>query len=447
MRRLFTEKLIQWKHAKPRKPLLVRGLRQVGKTYSLQEFGKQYFRNLHYVNFERDGRLSEIFVADLNPRRILQELSFILNTTIDVTQDFILFDEIQACPRALNSLKYFQEELPQLALSSAGSLLGVYLSSEPFPVGKVDMLKVYPMSFIEFLLGIGDDRSVDFINQLNNNSKIPEIVHAHLWRQMKLYFIVGGLPEVVHIFRDNRDNLPAAFELVRKKQEELILAYNADMAKHAGKVNSMHLDRVLKAVPSQLARAQDDSAAKFKFKGIVAGINRYSRLAGVIDWLEAAGLIIKSYSVNCGELPFAAYTKENTFKLYLADVGLLGAMSGLSPVTIFNYDYGTYKGYFAENFVAQEFCSSGVGHLYGWQEGHAEVEFLLDINGKAIPIEVKSGRVTRAKSLQIFADKYQPPYRVILSGNNMHIDMAHKFQQYPLYLAGKFSLDPERLLG
>ncbi|MCK4609051.1 MAG: ATP-binding protein, partial [Gammaproteobacteria bacterium] len=411
MKRLFIKKLIEWKDAEIRKPLIVKGIRQSGKTYSITAFGKNHFPNMHYINFEKDGRFAKIFEADFNPIRIIDELSFALDTAINITTDLLFFDEIQACPKALTSLKYFQEDMPELALCSAGSLLGVHLSTESFPVGKVDLLKVSPMSFEEFLMALDDNKSIEFLCNISIQSTIPEIIHTHIWQQLKLYFIVGGLPEVVQTFKNNQTNLYTALELVRKKQTELILAYNADMAKHSGKVNAMHLDRLWKAIPAQLAREQDGSATKFKFKGIIPGINRYSRLAGAIDWLEAAGLVIKTHIVNSGNLPFAAYSKENAFKLYVADVGLLGALSELTPQTILAYDYGTYKGYFAENFIAQEFQCSGVANLYSWQEGRYEIEFLRDIQGQVIPIEVKSGWVTKTHSLNIFAEKYKSSYK------------------------------------
>lgn len=443
MDRLFTQKLLKWKNSSARKPLIVKGIRQAGKTYSITEFGQKYFPRMHYINFEKNSHFSKIFEQDLNPARIINELSFALDTPIFPSYDLLFFDEIQACPNALTSLKYFQENLPQLALCSAGSLLGVYLPPTSFPVGKVDILKVFPMCFEEFLLALNDNRSIDFIRDLNQKSVIPEIIHNHIWQQLKLYFIVGGLPEVIQIFKDNKTNLFTAFDLVRKKQRELIFAYNADMAKHSGKVNAMHLDRIWKSVPAQLAKTQDGSAPKFKFKGIIPGITRYSRLVNVIDWLEAAGLIIKAYIINKGELPFSAYAKENAFKLYMADIGLLGALSDLSPETILNYDYGTYKGYFAENFVAQEFHCAGALNLYSWQENHAELEFLQDIYGKIIPFEVKSGWITKSQSLRTFASKYPTAYKVIMSAKSLYIDKKNHTHYYPLYLAGFLPLPDE----
>jgi hypothetical protein len=250
--------------------------------------------------------------------------------------------------------------------------------------------------------------------------------------------VVGGLPEVVQTYSDNKEDLFTALNLVRKKQEDLISTYHADMAKHSGKQNAMQLERLWRNIPAQLAREQDGSAPKFKFKGVIPGIKGYSRLSGTIDWLKTAGLIIQTYIANSGQLPFSAYIKDNFFKLYLFDVGMLGAISNLPPKTIIGYDYGSYKGYYAENFVAQEFLCSGTSEIYSWKEKTAEVEFLREIEGDVLPIEIKSGWVTRAKSLRVFADKYDPEYRTVMSANNLHIDRDNKIHRYPLYLASRF---------
>jgi predicted AAA+ superfamily ATPase len=290
------------------------------------------------------------------------------------------------------------------------------------------------ISFQEFLMALGDQKSLDILENLH----IPEIVHEHLWEQLKRYFVVGGLPEVVATYCEHKGDLFAAFSKVREKQDDLIKAYYADIAKHSGKINAMHIDRVFHAVPTQMAQTIDGSVGRFKFRGVIPGITHYDRIAGAIDWLEAAGLIIKVPIVNTAHLPLKGYAKESFFKLMPFDVGILGSMSGLSPKTILDYEYGSYKGFFAENFVAQELLSTGVENFVCWQENKSEVEFITEVEGKIIPIEVKSGAVTKAKSLQLFAEKYHPPYSVILSGKPLHLDK--KIHYYPLYLAGKFPL-------
>jgi len=434
MKRSFIHSLYSWKNSPDRKPLIIRGARQTGKTCILNEFGKEYFPHYHYFNFEKDGSLAPLFDYDLNPKRILNELNFRLNNAIDLSQDLVIFDEIQACPRALSSLKYFNEDLPELALCSAGSLLGIHLSDASFPVGKVDMLFMQPMSFIEFLEANGDERYAHILQEFPK-TPIPESVHDYLWAQLKIYFIIGGLPEVVKIYLARKENLYEALLAAREKQEQLIIAYHADMAKHSGKVNAMHLERIWNSIPTQLAQSQDGSAHKYRFKDVIPGASRYDRLATSIDWLEAAGLTIKIPISKSGNLPFSAYVKENAFKLLCFDVGILGAISGLSPQVILDYDYGSYKGYFAENFVAQELLITR-RKLYCWEEGESEVEFLLEERGNVIPIEVKSGWSTRAKSLQSFKEKYRPIYQIILSAKNFSFDKGRQIYYYPLYLSG-----------
>lgn len=440
MRRYLEERLLRWKGKKGRKPLILKGARQVGKTYLLKAFGEKQFSKTHYLNFERDKGLSKIFEKDLNPKRIVAEISFHLDETVDLAGDLIIFDEIGYCPKALTSLKYFAEETPEAHLCAAGSLLGLQVGSESFPVGKVEFENLYPLCFEEFLSGTGDERSFEFLQRLKIDESIPEIVHSHLWEQWKRYMIVGGLPEVVSAYGKEREREGEyqAFQNVRKRQLDLVNTYYADMAKHAGKTNAMHIERVWSHIPSVLAQTQDGSAPKFKFKGVIPELNRYNQFAGPIDWLNAAGLIIKVLITHRGELPFSAFTKENSLKLYFFDVGMLGAVSGLSPKMILDYDYKTYKGYMAENFVAQEFLCRDSSPLYGWREGHAEVEFLKEAGSQILPIEIKSGWVTQAKSLWAFAKKYNPPYRTVMSAKNLLFDRENRIYHCPLYLAYRF---------
>ena len=390
MQRKMMSRLLEWKKDKDRKPLLLKGVRQVGKTHLLKEFGKENFPFTHYFNFEKQPALAKIFEADLDPKRILDELSFQANSPIHIGKDLVIFDEIQEVPKALTSLKYFQEDCPELHLCSAGSLLGLHLSSASFPVGKVTFETLRPMSFEEFLMAT-QDKGLSLLQKMTSKDKISELQHAHLWQQLKRYFVVGGLPEAVATYCKHKDNLFEALSLVRKKQDDLLKSYYADIAKHSGKVNAMHIDRVFRSVPMQLSQAQEDSITRFKFKGVVPGISHYDRLASAIDWLEAAGLVIKVHIVNKALLPFKGYGKENFFKMLIFDVGILGSMSDLPPQTILDADYGSYKGYFAENFVAQELIGHGREDLFSWQEQLAEVEFLLEVLGRVIPVEPKNG--------------------------------------------------------
>ena len=435
MKRQIINQFEQWLDKDDRKPLVLKGVRQCGKTTSLHTFGRQQFERYHYFNFEKQETLHAIFKGNLEPVQLIEELNFHTDTAIDINNDLVIFDEIQACPRALTSLKYFNEEMPKLALIAAGSLLGIHLNDSSFPVGMVDLLYMYPMSFQEFLVAIDEQRSADSIRKACETKRLGETIHNHIWRLLKHYFITGGLPEVVKEYVKHKDVLVDAMHAVRAKQNALIKNYYADIAKHSGKLNAMHIDRLWHAVPGQLAKVQDRSTAKFQFKGILPTASRYSRLANVIDWLKAAHHIIHVPIVDHIEIPLSAYTKENRFKLFMFDCGILGAMAGISPKTILDYNYGTYKGYFAENFVMQELICSGIGNIYNWQEGRAEVEFVHDFNGEIIPIEVKAGSITQAKSLAVYHQKYKPRQRIILSARNIQLQQNDELLMLPIYMA------------
>lgn len=440
MHRKLINELNEWKSKPDRKPLILLGARQIGKTYLLQEFGRKYFNNCVYLNFERMHEIKSLFEKDLNPQKIIKEIGINLKTNIDIKTDLVIFDEIQDCPRAVTSLKYFCEEMPELALCAAGSLLGVKLGESSFPVGKVTFLNMHPMSFYEFLYAVEEDQLAKYIEEWQVQDHLPEAIHTQIWDLLKIYFVVGGLPEAILTYIKYKDNLLEALTKVRETQYDLVKTHQADIAKHSGKQNSMHIERIWSNIPNQLAKEHDGTSSKFKFSGVIPKVNGYSRLANSIDWLEAAGLIIKIPICNSGQMPLQAYTSENVFKLLIYDVGILGMLGNLDPTTILSYDYGTYKGYFAENFVAQEFiCSMNkIEKLYSWKEAQSEVEFLRVDKNKVIPIEVKSGANTRAKSIRIFMNKYNSPCRIVLSALNVNIQKEKKLYKYPMYLAAKF---------
>jgi uncharacterized protein len=438
MKRLAFDKLLRWKNKIDRKPLIVRGARQVGKTFLLKEFGKTAFPRCHYLNFENDRKFDTFFQDSLHPKKILSKIELALSQSIDYANDLVIFDEIQECPRAITSLKYFQEDMPQLALATAGSLLGVHLNGVSFPVGKVEFLDMHPMTFREFLQALGDERTLEFLDTVTWDTDLPELLHDTLWHKLKLYYVIGGLPDAVKTFLAKQESLFEALEEVREKQKALCLSYLADMAKHSGKVNALHLERLWQAIPSQLARSDNDSSKRFIFKDVVPGVNRYNQLVSVIDWLEAAGLILKVKIAHTAKLPLSAFTKENIFKLFVFDIGILGALSSLTPKTILDQTYENFKGYFAENYVAQEFIGSGVSSLYSWEEKTAELEFLRVIEDEIIPVEVKSGVQTKAKSLSVFRQKYHPAYEVIFSGKNLAAQPGKQKRHLPLYLSGWF---------
>jgi len=437
MKRTSYERLISWKNSLNRKPLILKGARQVGKTYLLNEFGKNEFREIYYLNFQKNKEFGNIFEGDLSPLRILELIEVVLDCSIDVNRDIIFFDEIQDCPRALTSLKYFCEDMSELALVCAGSLLGVVHSDSAFPVGKVSFLNLYPMSFKEFLIAIGDTKSLKYITDITEKDKIPLIIHNHLMELLKEYLIVGGMPEVVSVYVQNRENKNSGFEKVRAKQNELITAYMGDFSKYSGKVNSSEIVALFEAIPAQLAKENK----KFISSKVVSG-GRFSKLRSSVDWLIGAGLVIKVKISNSGELPFSAFTMENRFKLYLFDVGILGALGGLSPKSIYiqNSLFATFKGAFCENFVAQEFLYANSAPLFAWAGNTSEVEFIKEIDGEVYPVEVKAGLSGKLKSLNVFSQKYNSPYRTRISGRNLEINNSVGMHSYPLYLAFKFPL-------
>ena len=438
MKRTIYAKLLNWKDAAGRSPLLLKGARQVGKSYILQAFGENEFSDYHTFNFEQDANLSTVFETDLNPERIISELSIYSGKRINTASDLVIFDEIQECPEALTSLKYFCEKMPQLALCCAGSLIGVKLSSQSFPVGKVDFLKLYPMNFEEFLMALNDEMSLELYRESDSVDSLSEIAHQRLWNRLREYYVTGGMPQVVSTYLTyNRDDLFEAMKRARDVQEKLVESYNNDFAKHSGKINSIHIVSVFENVPVQLSTNIDGSVRRYRFKGVFPRKKGYAELRGPIDWLEKSGLILKVKVCKRAEIPLESFCRDNIFKLFLFDIGLLGCMLDLPIRLIHSQDYGIAKGYLAENFVAQEFAASGVSRLYSWTEGTSEIEFLRIIDHAIVPVEVKSGTRTQAKSLRQYISKYSPERAVKTSGKPLSRIRNQVIQNYPLYLAAK----------
>ena len=432
MRREIARRLEDWHIAEDRKPLIIKGVRQCGKTYSMLEFGRGYFPKFHLINFEQSESAKTIFEGDLDPQRIITEISFLLNTSIDIQNDLVIFDELQACPKAITSLKYFSEQMPELALCCAGSLLGLALTPSSFPVGKTDFISLFPLSFKEFLWAAGTKQQTTFLEKLSLGDSIPEVVHNKLWEHFKHYCITGGLPEVVKTFIEKREDLFSAFSEARVKQHALINGYYADIAKHAGKTNAMHIERVFTNIPAQLTKTRDSQAPKYQFKNVVPGIDRYQGLVSAIDWLIKAGMTIKVPVVTQNEPPLMANSKESAFKLYAFDVGILGAMANLAPKEILDYQFGTYKGYMAENYIAEQLFSMEIP-IFCWQYARSEIEFLIEEEGKVIPVEVKAGHIKRAKSLDKYELKYSPLYSMIISATNQYVQTKSSRIICPLY--------------
>jgi predicted AAA+ superfamily ATPase len=293
---------------------------------------------------------------------------------------------------------------------------------------------MYPMDFCEFIEGIGEQTLTPLLAEHDPREPYPTSAHERLWDLWKQYLVVGGLPAAVTAFAQERTNLFEAMYRVRKVQRDLVTAYLVDIAKHGGKNNTLHIERVWRSVPAQLARTQDGNASKFKFREVVPGIRGYERLAGPIDWLQAAGIILRTAIVDTPKIPLSGFSTDNRFKLYLFDVGLLGALAEIPPAVFLQYGFGSYQGWVAENVVAQELSASGVSHLHCWTGKTAEVEFLIQKDIEVIPIEVKSGSKTHSKSLSLFEQRFTPPFSVVFSSRNSQ--RTHNRLFIPIYAVG-----------
>ncbi len=440
MERQVEKELVRWKHQKNRKPLLLQGARQVGKTYVLQKFGSKEFNHLHYFDLEElKTDLSPIFESStLSPKELLNKLSFISGKSINIEKDILVLDEIQSIPRALTSLKYFYQQIKNLAIAAAGSNLGVAHNDEPFPVGKVEILQMYPMNFEEFLSGTDEGMALSFLNDFQGNTT-EDIYHRRLFDLLKIFFATGGMPESIKQYMNRKDEPLEALRDVRRFQKQLLLHYERDFSKYAGSTNSRHIERVFSAIPLQLSNTQNKKSKKFIFKDVISkGYRRYEDLADPVEWLVKAGLALKVNTNLHPSLPLKAGSKENSFKLFLFDTGLLGSMISLNPENILRYDYGSYKGYFAENFVLQELISYGVDTVTTWSGRTSEIEFVLEIGGNIIPVEVKAGINSKAKSLLAFISKYNPVYSIKFTGNKFGFDRRNRIFNYPLYMISKF---------
>ena len=429
MRRDIYQKLDDWKQSNRRKPLIINGARQVGKTFSLKRFGKTQYKYVAYLNFEREEKLAQYFEETLDPKKLIKIIHLHTQVEIEPANTLIIFDEIQECPKALNSLKYFCEEANDYHVVAAGSLLGVKIAKDKgFPVGKVNFLHMYPLTFFEFLSALNHDKLRTFLESYNTFDPIPNPMHEKLLALLKVYLFVGGMPEAVAEYAKNED-----FDVVREIQLEILDAYEKDFAKHAPTNEVMNITTVWKQVHRQLAKENK----KFIFSNIRKSA-RGRDYETAIQWLLDAGLIHKNYLVKSPKFPLSAYANNNIFKLFLSDVGLLGAQSNLSPRTIIDGDalFTEFKGSLTENFASQELIASKNCKLYYWaSEGTAEVDFLLEEDHSIYPLEVKSGSSSKKKSLTVYNQKYTPLKLTRATTMNLKHDGA--IYNYPLYLISK----------
>ncbi len=430
MYREILEQLKQWKDKSRRKPLLITGVRQCGKTYIVDAFAGECFTGYIKINFESEEKLSAIFDFDFDVKRILRELESHYKTKIIPGETLVFFDEIQECPRAITALKYFCENMRELHIICAGSLLGVALKREriSFPVGKVNRMQLYPMNFKEFVRACGRSDLLELFADWSEDREIPELYSVPMKKLLKEYYIVGGMPEAVKTWIETH-----SFDEVEEVQNEILTDYADDFSKHAPAGEVPRIRWIWDSVPVQLAKENN----KFVFSHVKAG-KRSAELEDALQWLSDAGLLIKTELVEKPEIPLSGFADKTYFKVYMSDVGLLRAKSKVSPDTILEESalYIRYKGAFTENYVLNELISTGKTP-YFWRSGNtAEIDFVIEHAGEMIPIEVKSADNTQAKSYRQFCGKYKPGKGIKLTGKNIAKNWCESTITYsiPLYL-------------
>jgi len=420
--------LEEWKDSRHRKPLILQGARQVGKTYSILEFGRIHYENVAYFNFETNPRLNETFEENISPDYLIPILSHIAGQTIVRDKTLIVFDEVQLCERALTSLKYFCEDAPGYHIIVAGSLLGVAVNRAKFsfPVGKVDMKTLYPMDMEEFMLAMGERELVEQIKKsFAADTPLPGALHDAAMRLYRQYLIVGGMPECVKLFAETKDYI-----LIRHAQDTILASYLNDMSKY----NNLNEIKKTRLAYDNITVQLSKKNTRFQYKLIKKG-GRASEFENAIEWLCLSGIASRVYKVEQIKKPLENYRDIDTFKIYVSDMGLLLAKKDLAANDILYMveDINDFKGGMTENYVNVQLVINGYSTYYWMSERGAEIDFVIQRGGKLIPIEVKSADNTRAKSLKVYMDTYRPDYAIKLSGKNFGFEDGKK--TVPLYAA------------
>ena len=430
MKRNILQELVKWKDSSRRKPLIMTGVRQCGKTYVLKEFGSLYFENVCYVNFESNSQYFSIFEYDFDILRILKEIKMLTNVEITPGKTLLIFDEIQECPKAITSLKYFCENMRELHVVSAGSLLGVALKQEniSFPVGKVNRMQMYPMSFSEFLQAVGEEKYLEMFRDYPADREIAELYTKPMKDLLKSYYVVGGMPEVVKEYAESHN-----FQIVADIQDEILSDYADDFSKHAPVSEIEKIRMIWDSVPKQLAKENN----KFVFSHVKEG-KRGHELEAALQWLKNAGLAQMLELVQNASIPLSVNADATYFKVYMSDVGLLCRRLGLSYKNLMEEtdSLKTFKGAITENYVLNELIVQKK-HPYFWKSGNtAELEFLFEENGVIHPVEVKAATNTQAKSYKQFCKKYTPGTGYKLSMENIALNYVDGTctMSLPLYL-------------
>lgn len=421
----MSNELQKWKHNENKLPLIVYGARQVGKTYTILSFGKENYKNVAYINFEGNEEIAKIFEHDLDVQRIVKELSVKLGISIFERETLIFFDEIQACEKALTSLKYFAESELQYDVISAGSLLGIAINRQKysFPVGKVKMLTLYPLDFEEFLWAFDKKDLAYMIRDAFEHNKEFSL-HSLASEMYRLYLAIGGMPRAVLEYKERQD-----IDFVSAVLKDINNSYIADMAKYATPTETTKIMAVYNSISAQLAKENK----KFQYKFIKSGARAYE-YETAINWLNASGIVNMCGKVKEGKLPLSAYIEPESFKIYMGDVGLLCSKFGIPAnlVIVQNDNLNDFKGSLAENYVCNCLVQCGFETYYWESNGKAEVDFVVqDKDGNIIPIEVKSGEHTRSKSLSLFKSLYNIPYAIRVSMKNFGFE--NNIKCIPLY--------------
>lgn len=425
MERLAMEKLLVWKEDPQRKPLILRGARQVGKTWLMQEFGKRYYANTVYFNFDEEDELKSIFKTNKNPERIIELLSMISGEKIVPGNTLILFDEAQECPDALNSLKYFYEKANQYHVVAAGSLLGTLLAQpKSYPVGKVNLLEIAPLTFDEFLLAT-DEKLHRYYQSVVKEQTIEDYFHARLMESYHAYLIIGGMPECVEAWVRNKDP-----QQVLQIQRELLSLYENDFSKHNGQVNSGRILMVFRSIVSQLAKENE----KFVYGAVREG-GRARDFEEAIEWLVSAGMVHRVYNVSKAEHPLPTFDRLDCFKLYLFDTGLLKCMAGVDNSAILLKSDFQFKGPLTENFVLQQLLGQFTIAPRYFSTRYGEIDFLLQNGQKIVPVEIKGGTDKSAPTFKHFISEKSP--ETALRFSEMGYLKNGSITNVPLYLASK----------
>lgn len=428
MYRKILDFLESWQVSPQRKPLILQGARQVGKTYSILAFGRTHYENVAYFNFETDPKLNETFAENISPDYLVPILSHIAGVSIVREKTLIVFDEVQLCERALTSLKYFCEDAPDYHIIVAGSLLGVAVNRArfSFPVGKVDMKTLYPMDMEEFLLALGENTLVEQIRHcFDTDTPLPTALHDAAMQLYRQYLVVGGMPECVMQYSQTKD-----FILIRHLQDTILASYLNDMSKY-NNLNEIKKTRIAyDSITVQLSKRN----TRFQYKLIKKG-GRASEFENAIEWLCLSGIVSQVYRAEKIKKPLENYRDIDAFKIYVSDLGLLCAKKDLAANDILYMvdEINDFKGGMAENYANVQLTINGYTTYYWESERGAEVDFVIQRGGQIIPIEVKSADNTRAKSLKVYMDTYQPAYAIKLSARNFGFEDGKK--TVPLYAA------------